>query len=92
MDNRTAFYKKLKEILDKEEQWPLSYMFKFVCPNKSAVIASVEEKIAGTQKMQRKVSRNGNFVSLTIVMEMPDSKSIIDKYRSVEEIQGLIAL
>ncbi len=92
MDKYTAFYQKLKETLDKEEKWPLRYMFKFVCPNKAATIASVEEKIAAPRKMQRKISKNGNYVSLSIVLEMPDSESIIEKYRSVEGIEGLISL
>ena len=86
-------YKKLRELLDKIDRWPSPYMFKFICPNSPEKIDEVKNNFDVNKfTFKQKDSKNGKFTSLTFVAVMSGSNAIISKYRSLEKIDGLIAL
>ncbi|HLV45546.1 MAG TPA: DUF493 family protein [Flavobacterium sp.] len=88
------FFKRLKEELIKStESWPLDYLYKFIVPNDEDKIQQIESAFDGFQaKFATKQSGKGNFVSVSIRVIMPDADTIINKYKQVSSIEGIISL
>ena len=84
-------FDKLKAQLEQEE-WPNVYLFKFIVPNNPEYIARVNSLFGAEAEIQSQLSRNGNFVSISIKEMMLDVDSIITIYEESSKIKGLIAL
>jgi putative lipoic acid-binding regulatory protein len=82
-------YANLKQKLDEQFAWPMLYMFKFIVPeaNKQQVIS-----LFNKHEVSSRNSKNGNYVSLTVQMFVISSQDVIDVYKKVSTIDGLIAL
>jgi uncharacterized protein len=81
-------YDSLRNALEKME-WPALYPFKFIVP-----IDKMDEimQLFNKSDTQTKVSRNGNYISVTAKLYMYDSEKVIDIYKKAEHIEGIIAL
>lgn len=90
--NRDEQFEKLREQLNKEKSWPLVYMFKFIIPADNRKIALVESKFSDEAFITQKESSTGKYISITIKEVMLDANAIIDKYKEMEGIEGLMAL
>ncbi len=79
-----------QEKLDKHYAWPALYMFKFIVPTdkQEELRLLFPRHIASTEKKSEK----GNYVSLTYQMMMPSSESVIEVYKKVSIIEGIVAL
>lgn len=78
----------LKKKLDLQE-WPAIYPFKFIVPiEKIDQISALFEK----QETETKISRKGNYISLTVRPFMYNSEKVIEIYVEALKIEGLIAL
>lgn len=78
-----------REKLDKHYAWPSLYMFKFIVPT-----GREEEvkKLFPQHTTSEKLSKQGNYTSVTIQMMMPSSEAVIGIYQQASSIEGLIAL
>lgn len=79
-----------KEKLDRHYAWPALYVFKFIVPleKKNQLLQLFPRHVTSTEK----TSEKGKYVSLTYQMMMPSSESVIDVYKKVSAIEGIIAL
>jgi putative lipoic acid-binding regulatory protein len=86
----SSWFNSFQEKLDKHYAWPALYMFKFIVPlNKQEELRQLFPlHITSTEKHSEK----GNYISLTYQMMMPSSESVIEVYRKVSVIDGIIAL
>jgi putative lipoic acid-binding regulatory protein len=91
MDNDDKF-NKLRELLNKENSWPMVYMFKFIIPADNQKIALVESKFSDEAVILHKESTNGKYFSITVKEVMLNAESIISKYKEMDGIEGLMAL
>ncbi len=89
--NRDEQFEKLRESLNKEGNWPQLYMFKFIIPAENKQIALVESKFSDEAIITQKQSFNGKYISITIKEVMLSAESIIEKYKEMEGIEGLMA-
>ena len=89
--NRDEQFEKLREQLNKEVNWPLIYMFKFIIPAENRQIALVESKFSDEAVITQKESTNGKYISITIKEVMLTADAIIDKYKEMDGIEGLMA-
>jgi uncharacterized protein len=79
----------LREKLDQHYAWPALYIFKFIVPKgKEEAVKQVFPK----HEVKEKVSKNGNYTSLTIQIMAPSSEAVIEVYQKTSAIEGLIAL
>ncbi len=85
-------FEKLKEVLNKHTTWPTVYMFKFIIPADNKKIALVESKFSETAIISQHESATGKYISITVKEVMLNADSIIDKYKEMKGIEGLIAL
>lgn len=82
---------KLREQLALQE-WPDVYLFKFIVPNESEMLARTMSLFSDTAEVALHESKNGNYVSVSAKEMMTDVDSIIERYEKAAEIKGLIAL
>ena len=90
--NKDEQIEKLREQLKKEKDWPTIYMFKFIIPADNRKIALVSSKFSDEAIITQKESTSGKYISITIKEVMLDADSIINKYKEMEGIEGLMAL
>lgn len=81
-------YQGLREQLEKLE-WPRIYPFKFIVP-----IDKVNEVYALFRKQDTttRVSKKGNYISVTAKPFMYNSDKVIEMYQRASRIDGLMAL
>jgi putative lipoic acid-binding regulatory protein len=90
MDN--SKYKKLKELLSENKNWPMSYMFKCIIPNRKDLINRVVALLPYQGEFSFKNSKNNKFVSVSCVAQMNDAQKIIDITKSISEIPDVMIL
>ncbi|MBL0138479.1 MAG: DUF493 family protein [Bacteroidetes bacterium] len=81
----------MRKELNKIGNWPQVYMFKFIVPADNKRIALVESKFSNESVITKKESANGKYISITIKEVMLSADSIIEKYKEMEGIEGLMA-
>ena len=93
MSKESEFYDKLKLSLEETTTFPTNYMFKFIIPtdkNKFEQIDNMFNKLGAVIKS--KTSKNEKFTSLTILVDMNSSDEIVEKYKEVGVVEGVISL
>ena len=81
--------KKFLELLKDQHDWPTDYLFKFIVPYDKV---EEVEKLFPDHDMEKKGSKLGNYVSLTISIQMDSADVVIAVYQQASRIKGLIAL
>jgi len=86
----TKWFDNFRVKLDQHYAWPALYMFKFIVPadQQDELRKLFPLHITTTEKKSGK----GNYVSLTYQMMMPSSESVIEVYKKVSTIKGIVAL
>ena len=93
MDEKAAFYKKLKQTLNEETKFPTKYLFKFIVPNEKLQISQVENLFNNMGAViAKKNSKTGKFTSVSIQVIMKTADEIILKYKEAAAIEGIISL
>lgn len=80
---------KLRLVLDETVEFPSEYLFKFIVPKSEVhhVIALLDG-----MEIDERASANGNYISVSAKKIFDTSDSIIQIYKKVSTIKGLIAL
>ena len=84
-------YDKLKIQLD-EQEWPAVYLFKFIVPNKSDLVARATALFDDGADLNYNTSKTGKYVSVSAKEMMLSSEAVIERYLQAGNIEGLIAL
>jgi len=90
---KIAFYDRLQEELEKNAEWPTKYMYKFIMPNLDENVEKVKKRF-GDQPIdfKKNYSKTGKYVSVTVVTEEQNPEAVINRYKAMEDIEGLVAL
>ncbi|PQJ32766.1 hypothetical protein BST92_12935 [Nonlabens arenilitoris] len=92
-NNSDAFYKKLKDQLADTSVWPAKYMYKFIVPSLPEKVDKISKIFDGLGAIiENKVSSKGTYTSISIRVTMSSPEAVIDKYKEVGEIEGVISL
>ena len=81
--------KSFKATLEEEYNFPAQYIFKFIV--KTGLKQQILELLPGAKKSER-VSKNGNYVSVTLSQIMKNSEEIVYIYEKASKIKGVISL
>lgn len=94
MDKKTEeFYTRLKEELTNTSLWPSEYLYKFIVPSDNHKIAQVESAFNGLGAViSTQQSKTGKYTSVSISVHMKDPDAVIEKYKAVSTIEGIISL
>lgn len=92
-DSSADFYKKFKESLDINHQFPSNYTFKFIVPTDNKRIAELQRLFDNDRpQFHMKASKNDKYTSLTAVIFALDSDQIISIYKKASSIKDVIML
>jgi putative lipoic acid-binding regulatory protein len=87
------FYLRLKEELLKSTSWPADYLYKFIVPTDKAKIAQIEQIFDNTGAViESKQSSKGKYTSLSITVNLVNPDAVIEKYKEVGLVEGVISL
>lgn len=93
MSEQIEFYKKLKLSLEETTEFPTKYMFKFIIPADDGKMSQIENIFNYTGAViDKKSSKTGKYISLTVLVQMADADAIIVKYKEVSKVEGVISL
>jgi len=92
--NPDEFYKKLKDHLYKTASWPTEYLYKFIVPTSIDKIKTIEDLFDNLGAVIHTTeSKNGNYTSVSINVQMSDPDAVILKYKEVAlHVEGVISL
>ena len=95
MDNKDTeeFYAKLKEKLQESTTWPSTYLYKFIVPTDEQRISQIQDIFDNTGAViESKKSKKGTYTSLSITVDLEDPEAVIQKYKEVSVVEGVISL
>lgn len=94
MDKKTEeFYIRLKEELANTSLWPSEYLYKFIVPTDANKIEEVENAFNGMGAViKTNQSKNGKYTAVSINVKMKNPDAVIEKYKEVSSIEGIISL
>jgi putative lipoic acid-binding regulatory protein len=92
-DKAEAFYSRLKAELLRNTSWPADYLYKFIVPTDPARITQIQDIFDNTGAViVSKQSRKGKYTSLSITVHLNNPDEVIEKYKEVGKVEGVISL
>jgi uncharacterized protein len=85
-------FKSLYEKLSKDKNWPQVYMFKFIITADNKKIALVSAKFSDEAVINQTESSKGKYICITVKEVMLSPEAVIEKYREISTIEGVMAL
>jgi hypothetical protein len=94
MDKKTEdFYIRLKDELANTALWPSIYLYKFIVPTDIDKILTVQNAFDNMGAViKTKKSKEGKFTSISIHVRMETPDHVIEKYKEVSNVEGIISL
>jgi len=83
---------KLRIQLDKMHRWPDVYLYKFVLPKDQTKIDQLLSYFTEKADIAIRESAKGNYVSVSIKEVMFSTDAVVDRYKSIAFIEGLMSL
>lgn len=92
-NNPEEFYKKLKEQLEDTSKWPSDYLYKFIVESDTKKISQIHKIFDNMGAViESKKSKKGKYTSISIMVNLKNPDVVIEKYKEVGTIQGVISL
>lgn len=87
------FYKKFKTRLEENHDFPQTYIFKFVIESDKGKLTEIHQIFDELHHTFRsKESSNGKYVSCTFSTFVLSADQVIDIYKKVAQIEGVVML
>ncbi|QCW99713.1 DUF493 domain-containing protein [Aggregatimonas sangjinii] len=87
------FYKKLREQLAETSKWPSDYLYKFIVPTDGNKIEQINHIFDNTGAViELKQSKKGKYTSISITVNRKNPDAVIEKYKEVGRVEGVISL
>ena len=87
------FYVRLQIELDNTNTWPTDYLFKFIVPSVDDNVSFVENSFNGMGAVIKTTkSKTGKYTSISVDVIVKNSEIIIQKYKEVSLIKGIVSL
>ncbi len=92
--NSEDFYKKLKDQLEADTQWPSLYLYKFILPSTSTQEKQLTSIFDGLGAViSTNLSKTGKYKSFSIKVRLKNPDAVISKYKEVgAKITDVISL
>ncbi len=78
-----------RKKLDEHYAWPALYVYKFIVPKAREDLV---KNLFPFHPVSEKLSKQGNYISVTIQAMMQSSDAVIEMYLKAAEIEGIVAL
>ena len=88
-----AFYKRLRDELEESTSWPSPYLYKFIVPSDASKVTAIETAFDNTGAViRKKTSSGGKYTSVSVEVNMESPEAVIEKYKQISTIKGVISL
>lgn len=92
-ENSEEFYDRLKEELLQNTAWPSDYLYKFIIPTDQEKVDQIHQIFDNTGAViESKQSRKGKYTSISVTVHLNNPDQVIEKYKEVGKIEGVISL
>ena len=92
-DSSKKDYQKLKNDLEKYQNWPSEYIYKLIIViekrKKEELLSKFDLNLC---KLTLKESSNKKYLSITLIKFMKNPDEVIAKYLEISKIDGIISL
>lgn len=91
--NKDEFYESLRTKLEANHDFPEDYLYKFIFPNEHTKLTELYQ-IFDQMKytISTRESKNGKYISASILAFVLDANQVIDLYKKVSTIEGVVML
>lgn len=87
------FYARLKTQLAESTTWPSNYLYKFIVPTDADKIQRIQNIFDNTGAViESKKSKQGKYTSVSVTVNLKDPEEVINKYKEVGKVEGVISL
>lgn len=87
------FYSRLREQLQESTSWPSNYLYKFIVPTDTDKINRIHGIFDNTGAViESKKSKKGKYTSISITVNRKNPDEVIQKYKEVGDVEGVISL
>jgi len=87
------FYRKLKGRLEETSSWPSDFLYKFIVPTDRDKIDQINKVFDNMGAViVSKQSRKGKYTSISVTVNLKNPDEVIQKYKEVGLIEGVISL
>lgn len=87
------FYDRLREQLWENTTWPSNYLYKFIVPTDTTKIEQINTIFDNTGAViESKKSKKGTYTSVSVTVQLQNPDEVIEKYKEVSVIEGIISL
>ncbi|KFF21532.1 DUF493 family protein [Chryseobacterium sp. JM1] len=91
--NQEDFYSSLKEKLEGHHDFPEDYLFKFIIPTDQAKLTEIYRVFDGIKfTLGNRESKNGKYTACNINAFVLDADQVVNIYKDVAKIEGVILL
>ena len=91
--NEQDFYAKFKERLNDVQKFPSDYVFKFIYPSSEETMNAIKEIFSQSNaEYNYKTSANRKYTSISVKLYIIDADTVINYYKEVSKIEGVIML
>jgi len=92
-NNPDEFYQRLKEQLRDTTTWPSDYLYKFIVKSDSDNTTQIHKIFDNTGAViESKKSKKGKYTSVSITVNLKNPDQVIQKYKEVGALEGVISL
>jgi len=87
------FYSRLKTQLAESTLWPSNYLYKFIVPTDTNKIKQIQDIFDNTGAViESKKSKKGKYTSVSVTVNLKTPDEVIEKYKEVGKVEGVISL
>lgn len=87
------FYSRLKNQLAESTPWPSNYLYKFIVPTDIDKIKQIQDIFDNTGAViESKKSKKGKYTSVSVTVNLKNPDEVIEKYKEVGKVEGVISL
>ncbi|NND15880.1 MAG: DUF493 domain-containing protein [Eudoraea sp.] len=92
-EDEKAFYERLEKKLAESTSWPSDYLFKFIVVTDDEKIQTIHEIFDNSGAViESKQSRKGKYTSISVTINIEDPEAVIQYYKQVSSVEGVISL
>lgn len=92
-ENAEEFYARLRKQLEESTNWPSDYLYKFIVLSDPDKIKQIHKIFDNTGAViESKQSKKGKYTSVSITVNLNNPDEVIEKYKEVGKVEGVISL
>ena len=85
-------FEAFRNTLEAQMEFPAVYMFKFILKHELRNSAIIESWFESDAKIQTRLSRNRQYISITVQQTVLSADEVLYYYKKAQQIEGLICL